>query len=57
LKELWEDPDDVGALMFDLICRISAEQGLIEEVVGPNGEHVFRRIERPPPRSMVDKGN
>ena len=49
LKELWEDPDDVGALMFDLICRISAEQGLIEEVVGPNGEHVFRRIERPAP--------
>ncbi len=49
LKELWEDPDDVGALMFDLICRISAGQGLIEEVVGPNGEHVFRRIERPAP--------
>ena len=31
MKELWEDPDDVGALMFDLICRISAEQGLIEQ--------------------------
>src|SRR6266540_2169339 len=47
LKELWEDLDDVGALIFDLICRISTKQEVIEEVVCPNGEHVFRRIETP----------
>jgi len=47
LKELWEDHDDVGALIFDFICRECSENGLMEEVVGPNGEHVFRRIETP----------